>query len=376
MAEVLGTGLVVLGLQGKDPTYAWDPVTLPSDVNRKTLFTPHTPSSPRRIWNTVQAALDRAQPRTVAVPGWSTTMAMAALDWCNSRRVPAIIMSDSTTWDEPRRWYREAVKRRVVDLGSAALVAGRRHKDYVTKLGMMPERVFCGYDVVDNDYFQCRADRARRADEAWRIKLRLPDRYFLASSRFVAKKNLFRLVEAYSRYRAAQDREPWSLVVLGDGPERRDLEATITRLGLEEYVKLPGFRQYDELPVYYALAGAFVHSSTTEQWGLVVNEAMACGLPVIVSERCGCTPDLVVNGLNGMIFDPRNTNELVDCLNRMAQKQCDAQSMGKMSRQIISGWTPRIFAENILKASNAARSAEVVPGRWSSRLLLKALARR
>ncbi len=73
---------------------------------------------------------------------------------------------------------------------------------------------------------------------------------------------------------------------------------------------LPGFKPYDELPVYYALANAFVHASTSEQWGLVVNEAIATGLPVIVSNRCGCAPELV-NG-NGFTFDPTNEDELTD----------------------------------------------------------------
>ena len=79
---------------------------------------------------------------------------------------------------------------------------------------------------------------------------------------------------------------------------------------------LPGFKPYDELPVYYALANAFVHASTTEQWGLVVNEAIASGLPVIVSNRCGCAPELV-NG-NGFTFDPTNEHELTARLLEMA----------------------------------------------------------
>ena len=81
---------------------------------------------------------------------------------------------------------------------------------------------------------------------------------------------------------------------------------------------MPGFKQYDELPIYYGLAGAFIHASTTEQWGLVVNEAMAAGLPVIVSERCGCAPDLVENGRNGFTFDPYDVDALTHLMLKMA----------------------------------------------------------
>ena len=123
--------------------------------------------------------------------------------------------------------------------------------------------------------------------------LGLPERYFLASARFVPKKNLLRLLEAYAGYRRRAGADAWHLVLLGDGELRGDIERRSALPDLAGAVILPGFRQYDELPAYYGLARAFVHASTTEQWGLVVNEAMAAGLPVLVSDRCGCAPDLV-----------------------------------------------------------------------------------
>jgi glycosyltransferase involved in cell wall biosynthesis len=84
---------------------------------------------------------------------------------------------------------------------------------------------------------------------------------------------------------------PWDLVLLGDGPLKADLCRLIDDLRIRNRVLMPGFKQYEELPAYYALARAFVHASATEQWGLVVNEASASGLPVIVSNRCGCVPE-------------------------------------------------------------------------------------
>src|SRR5207249_5035240 len=150
--------------------------------------------------------------------------------------------------------------------------------------------------------------------------------YFLASARFVEKKNLTSLIRAYAEYRdrlkgigvtdPGYKGAPWDLVLLGDGPLRETLNAQLSTLNLHSHVHLPGFKQYDELPVYYALANAFVHASTTEQWGLVVNEAIASGLPVIVSERCGCVPELVQG--NGFTFDPMDEHELASLLFRMA----------------------------------------------------------
>jgi 1,2-diacylglycerol 3-alpha-glucosyltransferase len=100
-------------------------------------------------------------------------------------------------------------------------------------------------------------------------------------------------------------RDARDLVVCGDGDLRPRLHALARELGLEQRVHWPGFVQYPDLPVYYALADAFILASTIEPWGLVVNEAMACGLPVLVSDRCGCAPDLVPEGQNGFTFKPR-----------------------------------------------------------------------
>src|SRR2546430_4911373 len=204
---------------------------------------------------------------------------------------------------------------------------------------MPRDRIFIGYDVVDNGYFARRASELRTSNFEIRKKHGLPENYFLASARFIEKKNLPSLIRAYGEYRqrssdfakATADREvggqpsevtaPCDLVLLGDGPLRETLNSQLSTLNLHRHVHLPGFKQYDELPVYYALAKAFVHASTTEQWGLVANEAIASGLPVIVSDRCGCVPELV-NG-NGFTFDPFDEQELVERLSQMGSLSDD-----------------------------------------------------
>ena len=119
---------------------------------------------------------------------------------------------------------------------------------------------------------------------------------------------------------------------------------------------LPGFTKYLDLPVWYGLAGAFVHAASPEQWGLVVNEAMAAGLPVLVSNDCGCAPELVEPGRNGFVFDPRDTEGLAQHMFRMASGQYDRVAMGAASRDIIARWTPALFAENLWNAARTALS--------------------
>jgi len=110
-------------------------------------------------------------------------------------------------------------------------------------------------------------------------------------------------------------------------------------------VHLVGPKGYTELPAYYANAGAFIHASTTEQWGLVVNEAMASGLPVLVSNRCGCAMDLVKEDLNGWTFDPNDLTQLAQFMVKMSTDEERRLEMGRASPGIISEWdTNRFFS--------------------------------
>jgi glycosyltransferase involved in cell wall biosynthesis len=193
----------------------------------------------------------------------------------------------------------------------------------------------------------------------------LPENYFLASARFIEKKNLPRLIAAYAEYRrrsevrnqksdVSEEKALWDLVLLGDGPLKTDLCRLISDLRLQEHVHLPGFKPYDELPVYYASANAFVHASTAEQWGLVVNEAIASGLPVIVSDRCGCAPELV-NG-NGFTFDPTNENELAARLLEMASlSDQERNHLADNSYRIAANFAPERYGEGLQRAANVAK---------------------
>jgi glycosyltransferase involved in cell wall biosynthesis len=121
---------------------------------------------------------------------------------------------------------------------------------------------------------------------------------------------------------------------------------------------MPGFIQYPDLPEYYARAGAFVHASTTEQWGLVVNEAMASGLPVLISNSCGCAQDLVQDGVNGFTFDPTDVHQLAGLMASLSAFQSFRVSeFGAASRAIISDWGPERFAQGMKAAAECALKA-------------------
>jgi glycosyltransferase involved in cell wall biosynthesis len=322
-------------------------------------------------------ALDQVQPQVVVCVGYADPEINQAVAWALRRRVPLVTCSDSTYDDEPRSWAKEAFKRRIVAAFDAALVAGTRAHDYLERLGLPSDRRFQPWDVVDNAHFERGAELSPNDSPVSREKLKLPPRYFLCVARFVPKKNLQRLVEAYARYAMPAGHDAWSLALSGTGPLESELRASVTAAGLETQVQFPGFLQYPDLPACYGLAGAFILPSVSDQWGLVVNEAMAAGLPLLVSSRCGCAPDLVREGENGFTFDPENIEALAARLTQMAGlDQARRAVMGQRSREMIKAFSPEAFAHGIEAAIACALARRQARKPWLTRVPVSLLARR
>jgi glycosyltransferase involved in cell wall biosynthesis len=130
------------------------------------------------------------------------------------------------------------------------------------------------------------------------------------------------------------------------------------------------------LPACHGLAGAFGHAGTSEQWRLLVDEAMASGLPVLVSERCGCAHDLVKGGSNGFTFDPYDVDELAGLMQRVAAMTDERRrAMGRASQTIVADWGPDRFANGLMRAVEAAASRPPPKSALLDQALLWALAR-
>jgi 1,2-diacylglycerol 3-alpha-glucosyltransferase len=292
--------------------------------------------------------LSKINPDILVIAGYGRLSMLIALFWSIWYRKSAILLSDSKEDDEPRKWWREAIKSWLIKEYSSALVAGDIHKRYLIKLGFPKDAIFMGYDVVDNQVFH--------PDTMKHLSNPLDRPFFLSINRFVEKKNLPLLISAYAAYHQKLGKNAWNLVLCGDGQLRPALENLINQNQLQNNVHLPGFLQQDELLPYFAHAKCFIHTSTTEQWGLVVNEAMAAGLPVIVSNRCGCFEDLVMEGVNGFGFNPENQQELTNLMIKLSSGKIDLELMGKASLKHIQKYSPDYFAQGLQSAIQYAIS--------------------
>ena len=150
-------------------------------------------------------------------------------------------------------------------------------------------------------------------------------------------------------------------MLVGDGPDRSIIDDVIRRNSLDTLVLFPGFKQYEEIPAYYGLASVFLLPSLSETWGYVVNEAEACGLPVLVSNQCGCCEDLVQEGVNGWTFHPKDYTRLAQLMTDATLGSHDLTAMGEASRRLIDGYSLDAFAENLWQTVQCAQQERMPP---------------
>jgi glycosyltransferase involved in cell wall biosynthesis len=300
----------------------------------------------------VSSALQGAAPNAIVCGGYSYMASWQALFWARKRRVPFLLWSESNRQDARKRHLLvEFLKAQFLRRCSGFAVAGRSAREYIRDHNIDDSRIFTAPDAVDNELFAAAAARARRDAANCRKELALPERYFLFAGRLVPEKGIFDLLAAYAKLEARL-REQVGLVFVGDGPFRRELERRSRRIS-PGVIKFAGFAQRDTLAEYYALAEALVMPTHSDPWGLVVNEGMACGLPVIVTEVAGCAADLVERNWNGQVVPCGNVPALAEAMEILGSNPEACRKMGINSLDRISKYTPEKWAAGISAALEA-----------------------
>jgi 1,2-diacylglycerol 3-alpha-glucosyltransferase len=357
----IGWGAIGLETASMDAVYQWQAESHGDQAGIHTVFPGKALESlsRRQIQQGIHQILSHLNPAAVAIAGWASADALACLAWCRTHRKPALLMSETRAADGRRVWFKEAIKSWRIKPFHGALVGGASHAAYLRSLDFRGPVAY-GYDVVDNAYFTAESAQWRAHDP--RLGL-ISWPYILASNRFMERKNLHRLVQAFAAVARSDhygDAAAVDLCLMGDGPQRAALQATGKALGLavvaaapwelsgndpamptSPRVFLPGFRQIDELPRFYAHACGFVHPAISEPWGLVINEAMAAGLPILSSSNVGAAEELLDEGVNGYRFDPTSTASISLALSRfLALSTEQRQQMGQTSEQLLAARCP------------------------------------
>lgn len=299
----------------------------------------------------VRGALDRYHPDIIVAGGYSYLAMWQAQRWASRNGIPFLLWSESNLMDARKNlpWV-EFAKRKFVEGCQGFVVPGTSAAQYLASFGVQKEKIFTAPNAVDVERFAKCAEKAR--GDRCREQLGLPPKFFLYVGRFVRSKGIYDLLDAYAKL-PEEARRVAGLVLVGDGEEREELMRRSREIPAGQ-ILFPGFVQRDELANFYAWSNALVFPTHSDPWGLVVNEAMACGVPVIATDAAGCTADLLCDGANGYVVSVGKPELLSQAMLRLVNDPELRERMGRASANRSQSFTPQIWADGVVRATNGA----------------------
>jgi glycosyltransferase involved in cell wall biosynthesis len=283
--------------------------------------------------------------------GWGSLTAVGGMVLCRVAGIPFLIFGDSSfpppETTLPTR-LRAALLRGLFKMASGFAVSGSLNATYYEHYGADRQRFFLVPFAIDNERFAGGADFAEGERGRFRASHGI-DRdsvTIVFSGKLVERKDPLTLLHAYERMRS---RDRCSLLFVGEGALRGALERYAREKSIER-VHFAGFVNQGDLPKYYGASDVFALPSTYEPRGLVVNEAMAVGLPIVVSDRCGAIGDIAIDGANALVFPAGDPDALAAKLDTLAADATLRARMASRSREIIAGWSYDRAVEGIREA--------------------------
>lgn len=270
--------------------------------------------------------------------------------FCKIFKKPFILWCGTTIQSEQSKKnpFNRFIKKIIIKKSNAYLAYGSYAKDFLIKYGAKDKNIFICSNAVDNEiFFKC---TKRYKKKIGQIKKQLEvgqNKIILYIGQLIKRKGIFNLLKAFKLVK--KEIQNVSLLIIGSGPIETKLKQYCRENKLAD-VLFMGFKQKDELIKHYAIADIFVLPSSNEVWGLVINEAMACGLPIITTNQVGASGDIVKNGVNGYIIEPKDSEMLSKKILKILKNDNLKKQMGKRSRQIIEDWGIKQGLNGTLKA--------------------------
>jgi 1,2-diacylglycerol 3-alpha-glucosyltransferase len=300
----------------------------------------------------LRSALDAANPSAIICGGYNHPAFWQALRWARRHRheVRFVLWTESNQQDaRSGRRSVEWLKRCFVRSCDGFVVPGKSSAAYLRTLGVSESAIFKAPNAVDNAFFAKNAENARTHATEIRKKLNLPLRFILFVGRLVPEKGIFDLLDAYAKLEPGL-RSEVGLVYAGDGSARAELMRRAAQVS-PGTISFSGFAHREDLAALYALAEGLILPTHSDPWGLVVNEAMACGLPIIASSVAGCAADLVEDGWNGYVVLPRDSEKIKSAITVLIGQPDVKQQMSTNSLEKIRHYSPEACALGLRAAA-------------------------
>lgn len=298
----------------------------------------------RGEWRTardVAGELERIRCDVAVVNGWGSLAYLSILSRCHRRRITVLVRGDFnvhalTQLGAIQRWVRQRLIGWVDRRTAGFLAVGSAGVRYLSLLGVDPSRVFVVPLEPDYGRFAHGEPESDR-QTVERLGLAPDRRRLLFVGRLAPEKRVDLAIDAFSRI--AEQRPDWDLVIAGAGPLEEELRARVLA-SLADRVSFLGFFPNKQLPAIYQASHALVLPSDSEQWGLVVNEALAAGLPVIASSVVGAAMDLIDDGVSGCIVPPGDAGSLADAMLRVTDP-IEGPAMTQQATSVLEVWRRR-----------------------------------
>ncbi|MFO1352899.1 MAG: glycosyltransferase family 4 protein [Gammaproteobacteria bacterium] len=278
------------------------------------------------------AVLAQMQPQVVIVTGWQSWSLVQVVLACRWHGIPCCVRGESSGL-KPRPWWVRAIHRLLLRGYDAFLVIGKANRAFYSAYGVPDSRLFDAPYFVDNKRFHEQAMSLRDMREGLRSRWGIPAGAvcFCYVGKLEPKKRIMDLLRALERVRKRGSEPPLHLLVVGAGELEGETRRFVAQHGLP--VGFAGFLNQSEIAQAYVAADCLVlPSDYGETWGLVVNEAMACGIPALVSDRVGCALDLIEEGKTGAVFPFADITALAGRLTGLAADPDHLRSLGEQAR--------------------------------------------
>jgi glycosyltransferase involved in cell wall biosynthesis len=307
------------------------------------------------LWNyRLRRDLNAFAPDLIIGCGWDTPAIFQASAWARHRSIPFILWSGSTPAETTAlRTLTAPLVRALVSRCDGWLAYGSRAKSYLESLGADPARTRCAYNTIETTQFAAASTLSDAQRQALRTRLGIRTAHMLLyCGNLLDLKGVGDLLEAFRQFR--QTRQDVTLLLVGAGKHEPNYRAYCAAHDLNDRVIFTGFMLRDDLPGLYGAADLLVLPSRSEVWGLVINEALACGLPVLASAAAGATPDLIEHGVNGYAVPPRDPGALSAALREYFHDSTDRAAMAEAARASIAPFTVDAAADTFAGAVSQA----------------------
>ena len=312
------------------------------------LFQNGSSGAPYFLNPTIFYELMRYSPEIIITGGYQHPSYLLAILYARIFKKRIILWCESNKYDlRLCRPWNEFYKRMFVRSCDGYIAPGKASSEYLISLGASAKKIWMAPNAVDNAYFIQSCDRYRQNKDSFKQSKGYPEKLILYVGRLSDQKGIFDLLEAF-RIIFAKDPDA-GLLLVGSGEQEKQYKDFCLINNLKN-VFFEGFIHQEKLPFYYAIADVFVLPTHSDPWGLVLNEAMACGLAVVSSDAAGAAPDLIIQGENGYVFKKGDIRQIVFCLENILGDEQKRTEMGKMSLEIIKNYSPFKCAQGFIRA--------------------------